>query len=102
MTDALEDRVGTVSIGGRTIKHLRFADDIDGLAASGMTKTILQGTVRGARRRGSQRKRWEDNIKEWTGMDFSATQRAADDRKKWRQLISRSSVVPKRHYVLRD
>ena len=32
MTDALEDREGTVSIGGRTITHLRIADDIDGLA----------------------------------------------------------------------
>ena len=32
MTDALEDHEGTVSIGGRTITNLSFADDIDGLA----------------------------------------------------------------------
>ena len=32
MTDALEDHEGTVSIDGRTITNLRFADDIDGLA----------------------------------------------------------------------
>ena len=32
MTDVLEDHEGTVSIGGRTIINLRFADDIDGLA----------------------------------------------------------------------
>ena len=32
MTDALEDHQGTVSIGGKTITNLRFADDIDGLA----------------------------------------------------------------------
>ena len=32
MTDALEDHEGTVSIGGRIITNLRFADDIDGLA----------------------------------------------------------------------
>ena len=31
MTDALEDHEGTVSIGGRTITNLRFADDMDGL-----------------------------------------------------------------------
>ena len=31
MTDAL-DHEGTVSIGGRTITNLRFADGIDGLA----------------------------------------------------------------------
>ena len=29
--DALEDHKGTVSIAGRTITSLRFADDIDGL-----------------------------------------------------------------------
>ena len=29
---ALEDQEGTVSIRGRTITNLRFADDIDGLA----------------------------------------------------------------------
>ena len=34
MTDALEDNEGTVSIGGRTITSLRFADDIDGLAGA--------------------------------------------------------------------
>ena len=32
MTDVLEDHEGTVSIGGRTVTNLRFADDIDGLA----------------------------------------------------------------------
>ena len=32
MTGTLEDHEGTVSIGGRTIANLRFADDIDGLA----------------------------------------------------------------------
>ena len=32
MTNTLEDHEGTVSIGGRTIINLRFADDIDGLA----------------------------------------------------------------------
>ena len=31
MTDTLEDREGTVSIGGRTITNLCFVDDIDGL-----------------------------------------------------------------------
>ena len=32
VTDALGDHEGTISIGGRTISNLRFADDIDGLA----------------------------------------------------------------------
>ena len=32
MTDALEDHEGTVSIGGRTITNLSFADNIDDFA----------------------------------------------------------------------
>ena len=32
MADALEDHEGTISIGGRSITNLRFADDIDDLA----------------------------------------------------------------------
>ena len=35
--------------------------------SSGLAKTILQGTVKGKRKRDRQKKRWEDNIKEWTG-----------------------------------
>ena len=40
MTDALEGYGGTVSIGGRTITNLRFADDIDGLAEDGIRDTM--------------------------------------------------------------
>ena len=39
------------------------------LRSSGLAKTILQGKVKGKRRSGGQKKRWEDNIKGWTGMD---------------------------------
>ena len=40
MTDAFEDHEGTVSMGGRIITNLRFADDTDGLAGEeeGLTK----------------------------------------------------------------
>ena len=38
---------------------------------SGLAKTTLQGTIKGGRRQGRQRKRWEDNIREWTGMELS-------------------------------
>ena len=32
---------------------------------------ILQSTVKGGRRQGRQRKRLEDNIREWTGLEFA-------------------------------
>ena len=38
---------------------------------SGLVKTILQGTVKGGRRQGRQKKRWEDNIREWTGLELT-------------------------------
>ena len=64
--------------------------------SSGLAKTILQGTVKGGRRQGGQRKRWEDNIREWTGLDFGKSQRAVENREKWRKLVAKSSVVPQR------
>ena len=45
--------------------------------SSGLAKTILQGTVKGGRRQGRQRKRWENIIREWTGLEFAKSQRAA-------------------------
>ena len=54
----------------------------------GLAKTILQGTVKGGRRQGRQRKRWEDNIREWTGLEFAKSQRAVENREnaeKWLQ-----------------
>ena len=50
--------------------------------SSGLAKTILQGTVKWGRRQGIQRKRWEDNIREWTGLKFAKFQRAVANRKK--------------------
>ena len=38
--------------------------------SSGLAKTILRGTVKGGRRQGRQRRRWDDNIREWTGQEF--------------------------------
>ena len=68
----------------------------------GMAKTILQGTVKGARRKGRQNKRWEDNIKEWTGMGFGDSLRAAEDRQGWKGIVATSSVVPRRPPRLRN
>ena len=66
-----------------------------------MAKTDLQGTVKGARRRGRQKKRLEDNIKEWTGMGFGDSLRAAKDREGWKGIVALSSVVLRRSSRLR-
>ena len=48
--------------------------------SSGLAKTILQGTVKGGRRQSRQRKRWEDNIREWTGLEFGRSRRPVENR----------------------
>ena len=63
--------------------------------SSGMAKTILQVTMKGVRKRVRQKKRWEDNIKEWTGMGFGYSLRAAEDREGWKGIVATSSVVPR-------
>ena len=69
--------------------------------SSGLAKTILQGTVKGGRRQGRPRKRWEDN-REWTGLKFAKSKRAVENREKWRKLVVKSSVMPQRPSRLKD
>ena len=58
--------------------------------ASGLAKTDLQGTVQGGKRRGRQRKQWEDNFRDWTGLELSDTVRRAENREEWRMSVARS------------
>ena len=64
--------------------------------SKGLAKTVLQGTVQGGRRRGGQKKRWEDNIKDWTGLQSCDTLRLSENREEWRKLVVKSSVAPRR------
>ena len=58
--------------------------------SSGLAKMILQGTVKG----NLQKKRWEDNIKEWAGMNFASSTRASEDRTRRKGILVKYSVVP--------
>ena len=52
--------------------------------------------------RARQRKRWEDYIREWTGLEFGKFKTAVENREKWRKLVAKSSVVAERPSRLRD
>ena len=58
-----------------------------------LSKTVLQGTLEGGRKRGRQMKSWMDNIKEWTRMDSPTLIRKAEDRPGWRTLAAKSSLM---------
>ena len=64
---------------------------------SGLAKTILQGTLKGGRRQGRQGKRLEDNVREWTGLEFAKCQRVAENREQMEE-----TVLPQRPSRLRD
>ena len=50
--------------------------------------------MQGKRRKGKQKKRRKNNIKEWTEMDFASSTWVAEDRTKLKGSVVKSSVVP--------
>ena len=72
------------------------------IRSTGLAKTIMQGAVQGGRRRGREKKRWEDNMPEWTGMTLGAAMGKAETREEWRELVARLPVAPQRSSRLRD
>ena len=62
-------------------------------SSSDLAETVLQVTVKGG---------WEDNIREWTGLEFAKSQWAVENRGKWRKLVVKSPLVPQRPSRLRD
>ena len=42
----------------------------------------------------ADRNKWEDIIREWTGLEFTKSNRAVENRKKWRKLGVKSSGTP--------
>ena len=62
---------------------------------------LARHSERGKKTRQTE-KRWEGNIKEWTGLEFAKSQKAVEYREKWRKLVAKSSVVPQRPSRLRD
>ena len=46
--------------------------------------------------------RWEDNIKEWTRLEWNIILQKAENREEWWRLVVESTVVPQRSARLRD
>ena len=61
---------------------------------TGLPKFVLQGTVPGKQKRGRPRKKWLDNISEWTGLSIEEATRTAENRSKWRAVVWSSSSAP--------
>ena len=56
-----------------------------------MSSRTCKDDPTGGRRKGRQKKRWGDNIPEWTGLGLGEALRKVEDREKWRKVVARSS-----------
>ena len=55
--------------------------------ANCLEKDIIQGCVPGSRGRGRPRRRWKEDISDWTGLRINDAARSAEDRESWRSVI---------------
>ena len=93
----IEDLVGAQEPLLGTIKRRKLAWFGHVTRHDGLCKTVLQGTVEGARGKGRPRKSWTDNIKKWTAMKCHDLLVAAQDRPRWRRIVdSSASLSPQR------
>ena len=67
------------------------------------SKTILQGTVEGGRKRGRKGKSWHDNVKEWSTLNMPELLSQATDRAGWRRtFVSSSADFPQRWAIVKE
>src|SRR5579871_1765085 len=76
-------RVLLKELKGRQLKYFGYIKRHDSLL-----KTLLEGKVEGRRDRGSQRYKWESNIKRWSGYSMSECTTRARDRECWRSVAA--------------
>ena len=53
-----------------------------------LQKKLLEGKIAGTKGRGRPRKKWFDNIKEWTGKVYVECKRMTQNRDDWRKMIA--------------
>ena len=59
-------------------------------------KPSCKAQWKGERWQSRHKKRWNDNTREWKGLEFDKPQRAVENQDKMKKLLIKSSVVPKR------
>ena len=71
--------------------------------SSGLPKTIFQGTVKGGRTQGRQKKKLQDSIREWTGLELLVVpQQPAWLRDRWRWRKGRGERGGSVHLYILD
>ena len=58
----------------------------------GFDKELIQGSVKGKRRRGRLVTSWMNDIKKWSGQGMAAAARSTADRDLWPELVMTTAV----------
>lgn len=61
--------------------------------SSDSANTFLQGTMKGKEENNRQKKKWEDNIKEWKGVDVACSTSASENRTGRKGIVAKSSLA---------
>lgn len=71
-------------------RKLAYAGHIMRGSSGEFLLNILEGRIAGNRDRGRQRRKWTDDIKEWTNINtYGECKRMAENREEWRNVIRR-------------
>ena len=57
-------------------------------------KELIQGCTPGNRSRGRQRRRWTDDIIEWTRLAINEAAGSTEDRDRWRGILRAANAAP--------
>ena len=87
-----KDHVTNEEVHGKIYTAIGYYDDC--LTQGLLFSLLFSKDNHTGRNRRKQKKRWEDNINEWTAMDFASTTKAAENRTRWKEIVAKSSVVP--------
>lgn len=91
--DSVLAEMGTERLLVETVKKrkLQFFGHV--IRAQNLTTHLLEGRIDGRRSRGRPRRRWGDDIKEWSGQSLAQCTRMARDRSRWRNRANSSATV---------
>ena len=67
-------------------RKLRYFGHV--VRADNLCTSILHGRIAGTRKRGRPRRRWTDDIKDWSELPMAECMRTAQDRTAWRAKVS--------------
>lgn len=60
---------------------------------TGLAKICIEGNINGKRQRGKPKRRWRDDIREWTNMNWGEINNATRNRSIWRRIVKSQSAT---------